>query len=285
MTDVRALLRNEKAARRITHPLANYSATGVLTCRVCRLALKSEAFWDAHLHSKEHAQQSRLEQEGARLKDGATNSKKRKAGNEDRHERKKSRGALPDVVEEEVLPEAPDSVANGIPDHRPEAATNQDDIAETVSNAVSAAAAQPAGVIDEDEWAAFEREVATPPPEAAAAAPSKAAVRAGTVIEAAPISAAELAEQEKSAEDAQKGRREVEIEEEKEEATRQLEDEFEDMTELEQRVQRLKEKREALRLQREQQTAAEIQEAAKVLQNEDSQDESEDEEDEWDPWR
>lgn len=281
MTDVRALLRNEKAARRITHPLAAYSASGVLTCRVCRLALKSEAFWDAHLHSKEHAQQSRLEQEGARLKDGATHSKKRKAGDEDRHERKKSRGALPDVMEEDVPLEAPDSVASAVSDDRSIGATNQNGIAEAVPDAP---AAQPAGVIDEDEWAAFEREVATPPPEAVTV-PSKAAPRAGAVIEAAPISAAELAQQEKSAEDAQKGRREVEIEEEKEEATRQLEDEFEDMTELEQRVQRLKEKREALRLQREQQAAAEDQQAAKVAQDDEGQDESEDEEDEWDPWR
>ena len=54
MSDVRALLRSERAIRRISHPHAKYSASGSLSCRVCRLPLKAESLWDLHVRSKQH---------------------------------------------------------------------------------------------------------------------------------------------------------------------------------------------------------------------------------------
>lgn len=108
--------------------------------------------------------------------------------------------------------------------------------------------------IDEDEWAAFEAEVVNAP-----APQPKAGIRpdmnGGVVASAAAVSAQDLAAV-GGDDDERSKRREAEEakrEDEKEEATRALEDEFEDMQELESRVQKLKEKREALRNQSQQQ--------------------------------
>ncbi len=100
--------------------------------------------------------------------------------------------------------------------------------------------------IDESEWAAFERDIATPSPTLA-----PTALTASATISAAPLSAAELAA--RSAEEAnlqRKDRKAAEMEGEKEDAARQLDEEFDEMEELENRVRRLREKREALRRRR-----------------------------------
>ncbi|KAL8818017.1 MAG: hypothetical protein Q9223_003261 [Gallowayella weberi] len=98
--------------------------------------------------------------------------------------------------------------------------------------------------VDEDEWAAFQREVASPPPETSA-------LTATADISAAPMTAAELAAQSREQASRQaKERLEAEVEGEKEDAARQMEEEFEEMAELEDRVRRLREKREQLRVNR-----------------------------------
>ena len=105
----------------------------------------------------------------------------------------------------------------------------------------------PPAPIDEDEWAAFERDVATPPPDPSA--PS--ALTAAATISAAPMTAAELAAQSREQASLQgRERREAEVEGEKEDAARALEEEFDEMEGLEERVRRLREKREELRLRR-----------------------------------
>jgi hypothetical protein len=90
--------------------------------------------------------------------------------------------------------------------------------------------------VDEDEWAAFEREVA----------PLKVgqADYAAATISAAPVSADQLAAQR-----AEEGRKTLntEAEDEQEDEARRLEDEFDVMEEMEERVRKLREKREALR--------------------------------------
>lgn len=92
--------------------------------------------------------------------------------------------------------------------------------------------------VNEDEWAAFEADIA--------AAEVPAADDA--VISAPAMTAAELASQSLKESNAQrKERQEAEIEGDKEDAVRKLEDEFEEMEGLEQRVRRMREKREALR--------------------------------------
>ena len=103
--------------------------------------------------------------------------------------------------------------------------------------------------IDESEWAAFERDVATPPP----SPPSRNALTAVATISAAPLTAAEVAAREREAASTQaKERREADLEGEKEDAARRLDEEFDEMEVLEARVRRLREMREALRRKREQ---------------------------------
>jgi len=305
MTDVRSLLRNERATRRITHPDAVYTRSGALTCNICGIAVKSETFWDKHLRSAEHA--ARKQQFHT-----AGVNKKRKADNNDSIERKKAKsdeinsvdGAGP---EDDATPATPEAILAKDEDE----ATLIKPTSNTVSNIreyPTEATSIPTDAVDEDEWAAFERDVATPPPE-----PTKSVFTSSATISAAPLSAAELAAQAREEQSAQKGRREAEAEEEHEEASRQLEDEFEQMSALEDRVKRLKEKREALRqtgsgtsvnLAESSSTSAEgtkailisvthaASEAANkchdntVAEGSDDNDEDDDEEDDqWDPWR
>ncbi|KAF2745342.1 hypothetical protein M011DRAFT_469724 [Sporormia fimetaria CBS 119925] len=100
----------------------------------------------------------------------------------------------------------------------------------------------PQAADDADELDAFIQSVVEAPP------PPTAQDRfAGAVIEAAPMTAAEVAAQEKAEKNAERARQEEELEAEKEDAERNLQDEFEEMEGLEERVRRLREKREALR--------------------------------------
>ncbi|CRK47140.1 hypothetical protein BN1723_007365 [Verticillium longisporum] len=62
MSDVRALLRQQRAARRIDHPFAAYSDAGKLLCTLCHEAVKAESLWDAHLRSSGHTDKSQKQQ-------------------------------------------------------------------------------------------------------------------------------------------------------------------------------------------------------------------------------
>ncbi|GJC98948.1 zinc finger protein 830-like protein [Colletotrichum higginsianum] len=98
------------------------------------------------------------------------------------------------------------------------------------------------GQVDEDEWAAFEADIAA----------TTAPYAEDAVIAAPAMTAEETAAAAKTEEQEQEKRRlaaEKDLLDEKEEAARALETEFEDMEELEARVRKLKEKREALRRQ------------------------------------
>ncbi|KAJ5478882.1 hypothetical protein N7530_004391 [Penicillium desertorum] len=138
----------------------------------------------------------------------------------------------------------------------------------------------PSTPIDEDAWAAFEREVAAQSEESHA----PAAVMAEATISAAPMTAAEIAAQEERAKASTARTREAEMEGEREDAARLLEEEFDEMDQLEERVRRLKQKREELRKARaEDQTQDELMESGAVEQ---VASESEDDDDEdWDDWR
>ncbi|KAG5927881.1 hypothetical protein E4U53_002786 [Claviceps sorghi] len=59
-SDVRSLLRQQRAARRIDHPHAAYSDAGKLLCTLCREQLKTESLWNTHLGSQIHKE--RLQQ-------------------------------------------------------------------------------------------------------------------------------------------------------------------------------------------------------------------------------
>ncbi|CAG8909556.1 unnamed protein product [Penicillium egyptiacum] len=137
----------------------------------------------------------------------------------------------------------------------------------------------PSTPIDEDAWAAFEREVAAQSDEPHA----PAAVMAEATISAAPVTAAEIAAQKERAKTSTVRSREAEMEGEREDAARLLEEEFDEMDQLEERVRRLKQKREELRKARaEDQTQHEPMGSGAVEQVES---ESEDDDEDWDDWR
>jgi zinc finger protein 830 len=167
----------------------------------------------------------------------------------------------------------------------------------TSGSSGSAAAAAPAPVpVDEDEWAAFEADLVHGTGAKGSAKPAAAAALDSDAVISAPVmSAAELAA--KSEEEERARRRalvDIQIEDEKEDATRALETEFDVMEELEARARKLRERREALRLQSnsgaapavasdgEKKAAASGKENAAVQEDEDDED---DEEDDWDGFR
>ncbi|KAL8980191.1 MAG: hypothetical protein Q9177_005947, partial [Variospora cf. flavescens] len=93
MADVRSMLRNERATRRITHPHLTYSTTGTLVCLVCHVQIKTEALWNKHLNSTLHATNASKPRE--EVSDKKNNSKKRKADDDessDEDSRKRAKG-------------------------------------------------------------------------------------------------------------------------------------------------------------------------------------------------
>lgn len=321
MADVRSLLRNERAQRRINHPQASYSATGTLECRVCHIPLKSDVeVWDKHLKSTQHA----MRQERLRLstsqrpqstnllgrageassQEVSAGCKKRKADDGDDDSRKRTRpvAEVPGVFFDEVI-EANDASPKSVeemdlPMERRDAVTKPlqgfvrangvaPDLTPVHSLAIPSTQS-PTAPIDEDEWAAFERDVATPPPDPSA--PS--VLTAAATISAAPMTAVALAAQSREQASLQgRERTEVEVEGEKEDAARALEEEFDEMEGLEERVRRLREKREQLRRKRAKEAEERLEDDAELdLEGNGSEgleeDEgSEDEEhDGWDTW-
>lgn len=299
MADVRALLREERASRRINHPEATYSTAGTLICLTCHIQIKAESLWEKHLRSPHHTMQLRQKQddkinrlpeptsitgESLNGKNPSQNSRKRKADidQEPVTKTKKAkavdeipdsfsdkRATIMDGEELESEPQKEHSTAAGLDTNPEESSLSQSNPLPTPSQPsltlpsppststhttslptrASPRNSIPAATVDEDEWAAFEREIAaaatTPPPTTSTA--SALLASAGNIT-AAPLSAAEIAAQAREeAELAQTKTEDAEAEAEKEEAERRLEDEFEEMASLDERVRMLKEKREALR--------------------------------------
>ena len=298
MADVRSLLRNERAQRRINHPQAHYSATGTLECAVCRIPLKSDAeVWNKHLKTPQHAMRAErlristskpIEQPTTR--EVSNGSKKRKASDGDGDSRKRTKPVLdsPGSFFDEINGTSKDASTEDFQ------ATSDAPIKTTPPTTTLPSHTVPTppvpAQIDEDEWAAFERDVATPP----ADPDLPSALTAEATITAAPITAAELAAQSQAEANTQsKERREAETEGEKEDAVRALEEEFDEMEGLEERVRRLREMREELRKKQ----AREREEGVKVVEEMDegvrdekdevdeaSDDEEEDVDVEWGTW-
>ena len=104
---------------------------------------------------------------------------------------------------------------------------------------------------------------------------------AGAVIEAAPMTTAEIAAQAREDMSTQRAKKDEEMEGEKEDAARQLEDEFEEMEGLEERFKKLREQREALRSARAQTKVEEI----VLLEAQPEHVESDSDDEDWDDWR
>lgn len=159
--------------------------------------------------------------------------------------------------------------------------TDPDRIIARVEKTISGDVQQLQATVDEDEWAAFERDIAAFPPEPSGQS-ALDAIKSGGTISAAPMTADEVAAQVQE-ERTRRSRREEEIAEEKEDAAQALEEEFDEMEELEQRAKRLREMRERLR---EQQAMGnpEQQEQSESQQDQEEEDDESDVEDDFDDW-
>ncbi|UKZ82995.1 hypothetical protein TrVFT333_010796 [Trichoderma virens FT-333] len=321
MADVRALLRQQRAARRINHPYATYSDAGKLLCTLCRDQIRAEAHWDAHLLSDKHKKRlsaisasananddDRVEEEDAekhenereeedaedhdalaqkrKLDQVAAEDKDTDIDDEDEARRKRSRPeAASDKSgpeEDRANPKKPLVPAQGVQVQMPSRSSTPSQPAvpklttslpsRQASNLATPASSSSMSIniqpqsstaslsqqqsqqppqptsqdqqVDEDEWAAFEAEIAAT---SAAQEYDDDAVISRPAMTAEEAAAAKEAEEQATQDpESRKSKADADLEDEREEATRALEDEFEEMQELEARVQRLKEKREAL---------------------------------------
>ncbi|KAM4063208.1 transcription factor Zn, C2H2 [Hirsutella rhossiliensis] len=101
MADVRSLLRQQRASRRIEHPHAAYTDAGKLLCTLCREQIRAESLWDSHVQSEAHARrlQSPPEANGPLRSDTGGVKQKRKLDDadgevQDAIRRKRSRADL-----------------------------------------------------------------------------------------------------------------------------------------------------------------------------------------------
>lgn len=242
MADVRSLLRSEQAARRISHPNLSYTKSGLLNCLVCNLLIKSESLWEGHLRSPNHKKNLQKSQNGASLDGNSNASRKRKLEDNNDEGRKKNK-QQPELQGETASDAGP--VEATAPVSQNEESKPEDPQPEQQAAPETSVQPQPIpsqqDQIDEDEWAAFNREV-VPLTHANYNQPPN--YTSSATISAAPITAAELAAQNASERQQQ---READVEDEQAEEQTRLVEEFDVMEGLEERVRKLREKREALR--------------------------------------
>ncbi|KAJ5626982.1 hypothetical protein N7528_004409 [Penicillium herquei] len=255
MADVRSLLRNELASRKGTSP----NTTGNRVTKKRKVdnndAAMRKKLRSASLESVQAA--SDVAAEGSLSADGTVASE-----------------ALAPVEEDQVAePDLP------LDEDHADSTTAPEQLQPTQETTLPSQEAS--ATVDEDEWAAFEREVAAPsrlpdPP---------AAVTTSATISAAPVSAEDIAAQQKPDNATTARTREAELEGEREDAARFMEEEFDEMEQLEERVRRLKHMREELR---QKQACDEVQDRAMASEEQggaESDSEEEDEDEDWDDWR
>lgn len=234
MADVRSMLREQRQARRTAHPHASYTSDGKLLCNLCETTVK-EAAWQGHLHSTQHTLRQTRAQEAAVSRSENGTAKKRKASTIDSPSPEQKKKSKPTVT-----------FATPVDEHESRDAELKD-LTSPADAEVQPTKMSPKKDVQEQEGAdaadmeAFEREL-----QEMEASMAKDRTE-GVTISAAPMSAEEVAAQAREEQSAQRGKRDAEIEGEREDAARLLEDEFEEMEGLEERVKRLREKREALR--------------------------------------
>lgn len=305
MADVRSLLRQQRDARRIQHPLAAYSDAGKLLCTLCREQIRADSMWDSHLQGANHKQKAaagarpatrdddagaanpkrKLQESSEAMEvDDASRTKRTKAellaaglatteSDEDASEQQPARVRTPPSLIRRMSTTPSQGIEIQIPS-RPATPAHRDSSSSStpggsslpsafgataassrMQSAIPAAAAattlaeetpilaSSGNGVDEDEWAAFEADIA-----AASVPYDEDATITAPAMNAEEAAAAAAASGDADSEDVKrKMQADIDIEDEKEEATRAMEDEFDDMQELEARVQRLKDQRAALR--------------------------------------
>lgn len=214
-------------------------------------------------------------------------SKKRKVDNGDGVMRKKIRSTGLDAVQAAQLqsPSADDGEEQEVAEAGvapAEAESSQDDQATpSEPTLVPQALTQQAPEVDEDEWAAFEREVAAP----SRAPQAPAAISAEATISAAPVTTEELAAEQDRDKVSTARAREAELEGEREDAARFMEEEFDEMEQLEERVRRLKHMREELRQKQAHDESMPNRATASEDQRPAESESDDDDDEDWDDWR
>ncbi|KAK0744411.1 hypothetical protein B0T21DRAFT_357778 [Apiosordaria backusii] len=359
MADVRALLRQQRAARRIEHPHASYSDSGKLSCAACHEPIKAETLWEGHLRSAGHRQRVQVLSNTANNSNGPSyagfvdqnsaaatpsNNKRKHSDSddemgdtfdEDAARRKKSR---PDMVStsdenqraavERGKPLTPPLTRRtsgtptfGVEMQMPSRPATPVAIREERERNSSGSAGTPMSItpkpasqnrsplipdepeqkqppkksalapVADDLWAEFEADLLQEKKKPAAIA---ALENSDAVISTPVMTSAEIAAKSEG-EEKQKRRAlaDIQLEDEKEEATRALETEFEVMEELEARARKLRERREALRVQGGGTTVAPVANAGKgpalgkenATVQDDEEDDDDEDEDDWDGFR
>ena len=249
MADVRALLQSERAKRRITHPHATYTSDGKLQCNLCETLIKSEAQWQSHLHSTQHNLRSQRAQDAkeSRGVGGSSAGKKRKVETIDSPrvvDKKRAREDDEDDAEVEVEQTERELKQNSRPKKMVKFQAPLPTSPPAAADPPQLDAQEPD--IDEAELQALEADLAAL--EESSSAPAVSALNAEATISAPAMTAEELAVQAREDRSNQKGKRDREIEDEREDAERALEEEFAEMEGFEARAKKLRERREALRV-------------------------------------
>ena len=252
MADVRALLQSERAKRRITHPHATYTSDGKLLCNLCEVVVKGETQWQSHLHSTQHNLRSQRAQD-AKDSGGVGDvgaGKKRKAETLDSPRVDNDRKRVRADEEEDANLETVRPIAKAKENGRPKKMVKFKEPTPTTTPPPSILDPAPDWAedegVDESELLALEADLAAL--EEAVLKPPVSALNAEATISAPAMSAEELVAQAREEQSSQKGKREREIEDEREEAEGRLEEEFAEMEGFQERARRLRERREALRV-------------------------------------
>ena len=250
MSDVRALLAAERQSRRISHPYLKYTESGQLLCNVCQLNVKSETLWEGHLRSANHKKNAIAAQEASsrnlkrKLDEVAEEEDGAQVEEDGPRMKKQPKSRAVSLVE--GMKDANGKVASEVVEPLPplpRSEKQQEVVAEgmpvselELKPPLNAPPSQdPKAPIDEDEWAAFEREVV----------PLAQADFSAATITAAPVTAEELARR-KGEERRKQLQNEAAAEREEEE--KRILEEVEIMEDLNEKVKTLREKREALRI-------------------------------------
>jgi len=154
MSDARALLKQARQTRRITHPYAKYNSQGALYCTACAQKIPSEALWESHISSVSHKERVKEV-----IREGQTKAKRSIAATafdeESEEKEPESRKRV------RIAEEAP-AVVEGEPDApvEPEETTTQAEAQEGLPEDFFDAGNQPKKVgVDEDEWKKFQEEI------------------------------------------------------------------------------------------------------------------------------
>jgi hypothetical protein len=203
-------------------------------------------------------------------------SRKRKAADDEMEERKRTRTEEEAGVPAGFFDAGTENEDSSLPIDASHTVTDAAIHADQTSPALEVSTLQaPRTAANDAELDAFLHEM----DQEAEAQRNAAQLYSGAVIEAAPMTAAELAAQAREDMSAQRAKRDEEMEGEKEDAARALEDEFDEMEGLEERIKRLREQREALRNKHVVAKADNV--VAAISQ---PVDEESDSEEDWDDW-